>query len=320
MHECSALFVSRPTLELLTAPSINSDLNPTPEACFGRRHIHVLDFEAQALAGKYIHDTNPTKYYDKITLYQSHHMLGSSQVLVVTSDGIRAAYSNDFAIPQASPLKCDALVIDATHGGPMFNSPVDAVNLKDMFVEYVKEEVEAGRSVCIRAHMSRLQHTMHLLSKTLAPNIRFMSAPDNRRLVRVYAKYGMPIRDVVPSGTWRAEKIVEGSSPFVEFKTTSECKSDHEVEKKSVVFNLEDVKIGHTTMIRQNVDNPNHYFVELGEHVMYSNILEYIKNCSPGVVITYATRSGWGEHLARKIDDALGTDMIAQSVSKAMTA
>ena len=56
---------------------------------------------------------------DFLTLLESKHMLGSSQVLLHTHDNLKLLYSGDIS-PQDHPPKCDVLVIDSTHGEPRF--------------------------------------------------------------------------------------------------------------------------------------------------------------------------------------------------------
>ncbi len=53
-----------------------------------------------------------------ITLLPAGHMLGSAQVKVGLSDGLRLGYSGDFGWPLDAVIEVDVLVLDATYGNP----------------------------------------------------------------------------------------------------------------------------------------------------------------------------------------------------------
>ena len=90
MHECSQIFVSLPTLDLLAALDQDFANSVSAECYFKGRHIHPLDFGTPKVPK--INDA----YGDRITLFESKHILGSSQVLVETADGTRIVYTGDF--------------------------------------------------------------------------------------------------------------------------------------------------------------------------------------------------------------------------------
>ena len=292
------------------------DINISSETYFKGRHVYGLDFDEPIIPRKYLRRPDPPKHYsDKITLVEAHHVLGSVQVLVETDDGKRIVYSGDFAYPGTRSIPCDVLVLDATHGDPMFNAPSDTDSLENRLTDCVEQEIEAGRPVCIRAHVGRLQYAMSLLSARLAPNIKFLSAHENLKLVPVYGKYGMPIRnDVVDTNDKpiKSERIFEGGYPFVEFKKTSERKSIHELDDRSAVFYLGGVNLGRNTTIKQSSENKKHYLIEFGDHGTYDGILEYVRKCDPKLVIVDQSRSKWGESLAKKITAELKIEAMAQ--------
>ena len=314
LHECIAIYVSRPTYDLLAALEANNT-NVSMDTFFKGRHIHALDFETPILPNN-DRKINSTKiYYDEITLFEAHHILGSSQVLAITSENKRVVYSGDFAHPKTKSIKCDVLVLDSTHGDPMFNAPVEPKSLENRLVQWVEHEIENGNPVCIRAHAGRLQYVMSILSSKIASNIPFLTANENFRLIPVYKKYGMKIRDNVictNQNKCKSEDILKGSFPFIEFKKTSESKSLPELDNKSAVFYLGGVNLGPHTTIKQSTSNPKHYIIEFGDHATYDGILDYVKKCSPQLVITDRYRSKWGDPLAKRITKSLGIDAVSQ--------
>ncbi|MDA8030095.1 MAG: hypothetical protein MPK62_02990 [Alphaproteobacteria bacterium] len=308
LHECSIIYVSKPTLDLIAAYDDSYDLNTSSAAFFESRHIRAIDWDVPQVPFRDSRRLNNEQIYsDKITIYRSHHILGSSQVLVVTDDQKRVVYSSDFAYPKTSAINCDVLVLDSTHGDPMFNAPVDGPSLENRLVECVKEEIKNGRPISIRAHVGRLQYTMHILSEHLGSNIRFLANHKNIRLSAVYQRYNMPIRELVDSDSLRADQITAGDFPFIEFKTMPEAKSDSELER-SAVFQLGGQIMGPRTTIRQNENGS--YSIEFGDHSTYDGILDYVRKSSPKLVITDSKRSSWGSRLAEHIKEKLDIDAI----------
>ncbi len=313
MHECSAIFVSPPTFDLLAALEQTDDDNVSAEAYFEGRHIHRLDFGVPITPKKFIREINPKQEFsDKITLIKAHHILGSSQVLVNTDDGKDILYSSDFSYPETKSVNCNVLVLDSTHGDPMFNAVVDSESLENRLVEYVDREIEAGNPVCIRAHVGRLQYTMSLLSERIASNIDFLSTGKNRKLAPVYRKYGMPIREIIDSKTFDGDEILGKNFPFIEFKTNPEAKSIAEMDNRAAVFHLSGYMLGTRTTIKQNPGDEKNYYLEFGDHGNYSNIIKYVNACGPELVITDNYRSSWGEKLAKRIKEETGIDTISQ--------
>lgn len=306
LHECSMIFTSRPTFDMLAALHMELDSTVSSDTYFKGRHVYPLDFGKTEIPRKNMRQIDPKKCYsDQITLYQSDHILGTAQVLVVTDDGKRIVYSSDFIYPGTGPIECDILVLDPTHGNPRFNTPIDKSSLENRLVEFVEHEIESGNSITIRAHSGRLQYIMSLLSSGIAENIKFFSHSDNKRLIPVYEKYEMPIREMHSSDTIRGEELMNGPYPFVEFKKQSEGLSYAEREKRAAVFQLGGWGIGKYTL-KPPEDNSKRYLLELGDHGTYDGILEYVERCSPQLVITDGSRSKWAPNLAKSITQELG--------------
>ena len=311
MHECSAIFVSPPTFDLLAALEQNVDDNVSSEIYFGGRHIFRLDFDTPIVPKKYLREIKPKQEYsDGLTLLRAHHILGSSQVLVNTDSGKDILYSSDFSYPKTKPIKCDVLVLDSTHGDPMFNAVVESQSLENRLIDYVDAEISAKNPVVIRSHVGRLQYTMSLLSKKLGSNIQFLATGKNKKLAPIYQKYGMPIRKIMDSKSFDALEILEGSFPFVEFKTYPEAKSIAEMDNRAAVFHLGGHHLGKYTTIKQNVGDEKNYYLEFGDHGNYSGIMDYVHDCDPDLVITDNYRSSWGKKLAERIKEKLKIEAI----------
>lgn len=292
MHECSQIFVSPPTLDLLAALEQDLDNNISTEGYFKGRHIHPLNFNTPKLPK--IDDT----YGDKITLLESKHMLGSSQVLVEPTDGTKIVYTGDFATG-AEPISCDILVIDSTHGDPMFNTVVDRASLERRLVESVELEIQKGRSIMIRAHRGRLQYIMHLLSKTIPNQIKFLCHPIDHKLIWVYKKYKMNIKDCVNFKSSIGEDIHDGNTQYVEFRCHGQGAHFLEDTDRMTVFNMGGTHLGGGTTIRQNTSCD--YNLEFMDHANYDSIIQYVQKADPQYVVTDNVRGKQGEKLAKDL-------------------
>ena len=312
MHECHVIYVSPPTFDLLAILDQKRDDPVSADIYFSGRHIKRLNFDEPKTTKLHSRELNlDSTYADMITLKRAHHILGSAQILISTDDGKDIVYSSDFSHPETEPIDCDVLVLDSTHGDPMFNAPVDVGSLENRLTELVETEIESGNPICIRAHIGRLQYTMSILSERLPDDLEFISSIRNNNLADVYRKYNMPIRKLKRCDRLEGQDILEKNYPFIEFKTTHDVQSIAEMDERSTVFQMDGEHLGNKTTITQ-CKNKKKYQLELGKHENYHNILEYVKACNPGVVITGDSQSGWGSHLAKKIKNELGIDAISK--------
>ena len=313
LHECSSIYLSPPTYDLLEALERNQDESVSTYGYFNGRHIHRLDFDRPLRPKKHSRELGADiSYSDEITLIQAKHILGSAQVRVSTMDGTRVVYSSDFAYPGTKPVECDVLVLDSTHGTSRFDSYVDSPSLETRMVDMIDAEIQAGFPITVRAHTGRLQYIMSILSGKFK-DIPFLVGDRNKKLIPVYNKYGMPIKDTISSDSLDGDEIASSTSiPFIEFKAVQERHSKAELDKRIAVFNMGGRYMGSKTTISQTSVDPGVYNLDFGDHGNYEGILEYVKRCNPGLVITDSYRSKWCEKLAENIHERLGIHAIPQ--------
>ena len=326
LHNCSLVYTCPATFDMLAALEQDEKDTVSADCYFNGRHIHRLDPDKTLTPRLNVRELNAkNELSDSITLKNSHHMLGSAQILVTTDDNVDIVYSGDFAYPETEPIKCDVLVLDATHGSPMFNAVVEHDSLENTLCELVKQEIEATSPVCIRSHVGRLQYTMSLLSERIAENVKFLSpSKRQRKLIPIYKKYKMNIREVLDSDSWDGDEILSGKFPFVEFKSLTTKMSEAEMSNRSTVFWIGGQgNLGSRTVIKQSVNektgkiDEKKYRLEFGDHGNYDGILNYVKKCEPSLVITDNYRSAWGKTLADRINEMssaekLGIEAISQ--------
>ena len=316
LHECSSIYLSPPTYDLLEALERGEDETVSTHSYFEGRHIHRLDFNTPLRPRKHSRKPDPhILYSDEITLLQTKHILGSAQVRISTMDGKRIVYSGDFVYPGTEPIECDVLVLDSTHGAPHFNTQVDTPSIENRIVEMIDDEIQAGLSITVRAHTGRLQYIMSILSSKFK-DIPFLVGDRNRRLIPVYGKYGMPIKDTIPSDSLDGDEIVSATSrPFIEFKTVQEAHSLAELDKRTAIFKLGGNYIGHKMTIKKTAANPGEYCMGFEDHGNYEGILEYVNRCNPKLVITDLYRSKQCEALAKSIRENLDIPAVPQPQS-----
>lgn len=240
------------------------------------------------------------KYDEKITLYPSNHILGSSQVLVETSKNLRILYSSDFNFPEMSVIHCDILVLDSTHGDPRFDSIAEHESLERRLVDLVKEEIESGRPVMIRSHRGRMQYVMSLLHRNLIGDVKFLADEKDLKLAQIYNEFGLLIREIIKvNNNPAAYRIRDDRGPYVWFHTISGPQTPEEESGMRTIRLSSDVRLLGGAALKEH--SANNFSIEISDHASFSNILKYVKAVNPQVVITDNARTKSGVTLADKI-------------------
>lgn len=280
------VYVSKITGDLLKAI--------TGDNYFHRTQLHIVDYEAPQHIG-----VNGHASY--LTLLESSHVLGASQILLQTNDNI-VLYSGDIS-PNDRPRKCDVLVIDSTHGSLHFNKRMDGGSLERRLIDAVLDSLlNKKKPVCIHAHRGKLQHLMSVLSchRDMPLDIKFLSEKIDGQVAAVYSKYGSRIRDVVPLNSYEGDEVSCGDYPWVEFRPTM----DRTLKEKNQSMTRVTVSgsIGAVT-IRQNDEA---LWIASDEHAELDEILKYVKNADPRIVVTdNSHRTNNGSTLAEIIQSKL---------------
>lgn len=279
------VYVSKITGDLLKAI--------TGDNYYHRTQLHIIDYETP----KHITAGRHTNY---LTLFESSHVLGASQILLQTRDG-NVLYSGDIS-PDDRPHKCDVLVIDSTHGGLYFNKQVDSGSLERRLVDAVLDSLNKKKPVCIHAHRGKLQHLMSVLSchDDVPLDLKFLSEKVDGQVALVYNKYGERIRNIVTLNSYEGDEITCGDYPWIEFRPTM----DHTLKEKnqSMTRVVVSGSVGAVT-IRQNGET---LWIASDEHAELDGILKYVKSADPRVVVTdNSCRTNNGTTLAEIIQSKL---------------
>ena len=285
MHQY-AVYTSKLTSELLEAI--------TEDTYLGRTQLHLIPYEKPEMI----------KFNDKgdlLTLFESKHMLGSSQVFLQTHDKLKIAYSGDIS-PLDTPQKCDILVIDSTHGDPRFDKIIDGKSLERRLVDIVIDAIDNGKPVCVHAHRGRLQHIMHLLSENsdIPDSIPFLSPSTDVRISKIYDKFGIKIKPIIEISSYEGSGITSDDYPWVEFRTDA-----HEIPQENRGQVRRIVMMGGFGKAVMQHDGEK-YWLASDEHAEFSSLLKYVNDAEPRIVITDNFRTSFGFTLAEKIVEKLG--------------
>ena len=199
------------------------------------------------------------------------------------------------------------LVLDSTHGSPMFDTKPDARRLEEDLVRYGCMEMANSKNVLVRAHRGRLQYTMHLLHRALPPDVRFLAHWKDIRLAAVYARHGMGIRKCADYGAPEGGEVYSGGAPYVEFRAHGTGSHVLEDTDQMVTFNLGGRFLGGGTALRKN----GGYHIEFMDHADYGSILEYVRKADPEWVVTDYARGRQGARLAEAIRN-MGISAVAR--------
>lgn len=181
------IFMSLQTRELLIAEQ-NADLEYRDNLVaveFGREH-HLEDGSTVALSS-------------------SGHMLGSCQVVVRLSNGMRYGYSGDFGWPLVDVIKVDQLVVDSTYGSPRSVRRYTRGEAEACLLEVVCQRLRYG-SVHIKAHRGTIERVLHVLGGNV--DVPILASGRLMREIEVYQRYGFAVGDVelIESATGEAAR------------------------------------------------------------------------------------------------------------------
>lgn len=282
------VYISKITMELLEAI--------TNDSYSYRTQLHIIDYGSP----QPIRQGNHVSY---LTLLESSHTLGASQILLHTNGNVRMLYSGDIS-PIDRPPKCDILVVDSTHGSLHFNKRIEHGSLERRLTEAVLSSiVDKKKPVCVHAHRGKLQHLMSMLSchKDMPEEVQFLSGQTDMLVANVYRKHGAQIKDLVALDSYEGDEVVCGEYPWIEFRSTM---GDTVREKSQSMSSIRVSGRLGADIIRQNGED---LWTASDEHAELDGILRYVRDADPDAVVTdNSSRTRNGETLAGIIVSRLG--------------
>lgn len=237
---------------------------------------------------------------EKFQLLESNHMLGSSQVLVIHSDGYRVGYSSDFFWPLEQVIKCDELVIDSTYGDSLRSRRFTQEQATECFIEKISESRAQGKKTACIAHNGRLQTALSIASEESSWPI--ITSPKAFALINVYKNHGVHLPETIISTSTLAKEIICGDEPFFAFATLPEQRHIPWISRmRKIVLSAYVSNIEHPLTTYSNGD----CVVSFTDHADFHGTIEYIKQTDAKIVLA-DPRSGNAHALANSVTSILG--------------
>ena len=266
----------------------------------------------------------------KVTLKDSKHILGSSQIQVEETDGSRYGYSGDFGEGIEDFIDVDTLVLDSTNGtrNDLVNWTVNSA-IQEL-AERVSEAVNEHRKVAIIGAPGLLQSTIHNFSSFLdGVDVGTYEWDELHRVSRVqafsqvYSDHGFE-QPLINSYHYAENEGLEDIISKFRF-SPNQLILAHNIKDiglggvitptsfEGVIFNVKNFYRHNEKPIVQRKDN-NIYDVSLTSHALGDTILEYVESVNPKLVLTDSSRNEkCAMSLAKKIKDRLNIEAIPSS-------
>lgn len=297
--------------------------------CIGSYDIlitHPITFEAitalkpgLGYREQWITQDYDTKYLTPagaIRLLKANHIPGSAQVHVET-DGSALLYSGDFNYPEMQIRKADYLVIDATHGDPWFDGKTDRKSVKNRMFEDVKEKINNNKPVIIQSSSGTLQEIIRHFEigyeeSKLSHDIPFVTDSKQKAvLLKIYKHEKNEFRDIIDYDSREFWKLVRNNKRCVIFLSSDIIDDSLQTFYKIIVDKYRFVK--EQTPIIPFIGGCRY---NLASHASIDNILSYVDEVKPKLVVTDYSRSGYAPMLAKLIYQKHGIETYPRPAKK----
>ena len=233
---------------------------------------------------------------EQLTLHQADHILGAAQVLVEDNDGARIVYTGDFRMCNTPVLEADVLVLEATYGSPLQVRPFRKV-VGEALVSLVESALKTG-PVYIFGYHGKLQEVMQILHAN-SVKVPFLVPEKIFQVSKVCERHGMRLGNVLSTIGDEAKAIMQRNEVFVAFYHMN---SKRHVGRDAFRISVSGWEFGYP---RRQIA-PNEHLVALSDHSDFKELLQYVSESKPKMVITDNYRVGGATVLAREIEKRLG--------------
>jgi len=258
---------------LATSLSVCKRVLATP---ITRKLIGVLKGRNKAKRIEGLDYEKPFEYGDeRVTLYPARHILGSAQVLLETAEGERILFTGDIKYPPAEVIPADvlALVQDTLKG-----SPVNIFGYHGKIFEVVKI-----------LNASDVQEPIVVSGKIA-------------KMLMICQKHGEEFTNFYASNSEEGKKALGSNHIGVYHVGASKWMEDNkpQIILSGWQFDSSCRRIGK-----------NKFQVALSDHSDFNELMDYVANCRPGLVIADGARAGEAPTLSRQIRERLGIEAVS---------
>lgn len=237
-----------------------------------------------------------------IRLLKANHIPGSAQIHV-ESDGRSMLYSGDFNYPDIQIREADFLVLDSTHGDPIFDGSTDRKSVKNRMFEDIKEKMDSNKPVIVQAYSGTLQEIIKHFEinydgSKLSHDIPFVTTKSQKEILfRIYKNEKNEFREILDYDEHEFWRLVRGNKRciiFLPYNTIvdSSLQNYFRIRVDRYRFASEEPAITSSSDgMRYN----------LAAHASIQNIISFIKEVKPKTLVTDMSRSGYAPQLAKII-------------------
>lgn len=233
---------------------------------------------------------------EKLSLHDAGHILGSAQVLLENSEGLRIAYTGDFRLPKAEILSADVLIIESTYGNPDHERPFKT-SVEEELVNLVKSSLDK-RGVHIFGYYGKLQEAVALLRDA---GIEEPAVMPRRiyRIAEICERYGMNMGEYLLEDSEEGMELLAGRGGCIGLHHLSARRKFNGYGARIYLTGWE-----FNAAVRQISENE--HLVAFSSHSDFKELLEYVEEGKPRVVITDNYRVSSAPILAGEITKRLG--------------
>jgi len=239
----------------------------------------------------------PFSYKDeKLKFHLADHILGAAQVLIEDAEGTRILYTGDFRLRGTPIIESDILVIEATYGNPSRVRPFKKT-IENTLVSLVEQGLKSG-PVYLFTYYGKIQETMQILHKA-GVKAPFIVPEKVFHVSKICEKHGMRLgRHLLLSSDENAKTIMQGEKPYLAFYHMG---SRRYVGKGAFRIYVS----GWEFRAPYRQISEKEYILSLSDHSDFEELLRYVKESKPKLVITDNYRIGAAKTLAKEIEKRL---------------
>ncbi len=264
--------------------------------------IEALGYVTRDLVPIFKKKSRALEYHEELvvqdevcTLLPVDHIPGASQVVVkIKSKNITIGYTGDFKLSSKTEIiqNPNVLVIESTYGNPLCVRPYKS-SVPQILVDIVLEGLQRFKRVYVYAYHGKIQEAIEILRNhgVMAPIVLPSKIYRATRLLEM--KYGYRV------GRYYAEERVSTGEGIIVFKHFNEARR-RRLDGSAL----------HVVLTGKLVDSPftkvddYTYVVSLSDHADFSELVEYVKQSNPELIVIDGSRSEnateLGEYLVKE--------------------
>ena len=235
-----------------------------------------------------------TDQREKIELIDANHIPGSSQVLTTLEESnLKILYSGDFCYPGITVPKADVLILEAEHGESIFDFETNRSKVYKQIFSKIFETLSKDTPVEIRAHPGTMQEIMAYLEKSVDGNeidgdVQFFADKKSVKLTSsLNYFYDNKIREIQNSTPEILNDLFENKEPYVRFAPVGVNTLQ---EERGIVIQA-DANRGFKKHGSFFSHDDHRFFACTASHSSYGDVLKYVHEVSPEIVIVDGTRA-----------------------------